>query len=83
MTGLRPTARSVSESTRWADRRSLVERCAGLDAHRDTVVACVGVPGPHGEREAYTKTFGTTTAELLRLGNWLVGWQVTRADLHR
>jgi transposase len=61
--------------------RRVVERCAGLDVHRDTVVACVRVPGPDGEREAHTETFGTTTSELLRLGNWLEGWRVTRAAM--
>src|SRR4029077_14711963 len=55
--------------------------CAGLDVHRDTVVACVRVPGPDGEREAHTETFGTTTAQLLALGDWLVGWGVTRAAM--
>jgi transposase len=59
----------------------LVERCAGLDVHRDTVVACVRVPGPDGEGEAHVETFGTTTAELLRLGDWLAGWRVTRAAM--
>ncbi len=43
----------------------LVERCAGLDVHRDTVVATVRVPaqGPGGRRrEQHTQTFAKTTA---------------------
>jgi transposase len=42
------------------------ERCAGLDVHKDTVVACVRADGEHEVR-----TFPTTTAGLLELGDWL------------
>jgi hypothetical protein len=45
----------------------LVERCAGLDVHKDTVVACVRTPDPEGRRTQETETFGATTAELLAL----------------
>src|SRR5947199_6240856 len=45
----------------------LVERCAGLDVHKDTVVACVRTPGPEGRRTQETETFGATTAALLAL----------------
>lgn len=41
-------------------------RCSGLDVHKKTVVACVMVPG-----RKEVRTFGTMTAELLRLGDWL------------
>lgn len=50
----------------------LIERCAGLDVHKDTVAACVRTPGPEGGRAQETETFGTTTAELLGLRDWLV-----------
>ena len=39
----------------------LVERCAGLDVHKDSVVACVRVPGEDGERRQETRSFRTTT----------------------
>jgi len=45
----------------------LIDRCAGLDVHKDTVVACVRVPGEDGVRGAETTTFSTTTAGLLTL----------------
>jgi transposase len=48
------------------------ERCAGLDVHARTVVACLRTPGPGGKREQIVRTFGTTTAELLALGDWLL-----------
>jgi transposase len=50
----------------------VVARCAGLDVHKDTVVACVRTPGPDGRRGEQVRTFGTTTAELLVLRDWLV-----------
>jgi transposase len=44
--------------------------CAGLDVHKDTVVACVRVlKGKRVEQEV--RTFPTTTRELLRLSDWL------------
>jgi hypothetical protein len=54
----------------------VVARCAGLDVHKDTVVACVRTPGPDGQPTEQVRTFGTTTAELLALRDWLVaeGW---------
>lgn len=42
------------------------ERCAGCDVHKKTVVIHVVVPG-HSE----TRTFGTTTGELLQAVDWL------------
>jgi transposase len=45
----------------------MYERCAGLDVHKKTVVACVVTPaGPE------TRTFGTMTADLLALADWLL-----------
>lgn len=55
----------------------LIERCAGLDVHKDTVAACVRTPGPSGERAQEIHTFGTTTAELLALRDWLAAHGVT------
>jgi transposase len=46
-------------------------RCAGLDIHRDTVVACVRVRIAQGKHEEKRETFGTFTGELKRLAKWL------------
>ena len=52
----------------------VAERCAGLDVHRDTVVATVRVPGKRrGTRRGETRTFTTTIAGLERMAGWLVG----------
>ncbi len=53
-------------------------RCAGLDVHKATVVACVQVPEPQpGARRGETKTFATTTRGLSDLTTWLLTHGVT------
>lgn len=56
---------------------TVIERCAGLDVHKDSVVACVRVPSPDGGREQHSHSFGTTTVELLALRDWLGAQGVT------
>jgi transposase len=56
----------------------VVERCAGLDVHRDNVVATVRVPGDDRRRWAQqTRTFRATLAGLAALGEWLSTFGVT------
>lgn len=52
------------------------EDCAGLDVHKRSVVACV-LAG----REKQTRSFGTTTPELLQLRDWLAGLGVTHVAM--
>jgi len=59
----------------------VVERCAGLDVHKDTVVACVRTPGKGGKREQTTRTFKTMTIDLLALRDWLIAMGVTRVGM--
>jgi transposase len=47
----------------------LYPRCAGLDVHKDTVVACVRCVTEPVHREV--RTFGTTTKDLFALADWL------------
>jgi transposase len=56
---------------------TIVERCAGLDVHKETVVACVRTTNEQGERHQETATFPTTTAGLLTLHDWLERHGVT------
>ena len=58
-----------------------IERCAGLDVHRDTVAASVRVPGSNGKRRQEVRTFGTTAAELLALRDWLEAHGVTHVAM--
>jgi transposase len=59
----------------------LIERCAGLDVHRDTVVATVRRPGPGGVRRSQTRTFTTMSGALEELAEWLVSEKVTLAGM--
>lgn len=57
----------------------LYTRCAGLDVHKDTVVACVRCvidPVAHEVR-----TFGTTTGDLFALADWLTGHGCTHVAM--
>jgi len=47
----------------------LYERCAGLDVHKDTIVACVRCVSEPVHQEV--RSFGATTTELLALADWL------------
>lgn len=50
---------------------AILERCAGLDVHQESVVACV-LSGPLDQKPmCEIRTFGTMTDELLALGEWL------------
>lgn len=45
--------------------------CAGLDVHKKTVVACIRRLGPGSRVHREVRTFGTMTANLLALADWL------------
>lgn len=45
-------------------------RCAGLDVHKQTVVACARIVGDNPPRQE-VRTFATTTSGLLELADWL------------
>src|SRR6478609_717481 len=46
-------------------------RCAGLDVHKESVVASVRLVEAK-EVRCELKTFGTVTSELMRLADWLM-----------
>jgi hypothetical protein len=56
----------------------MYERCAGLDVHKKTVVVCVLTP--EGQE---TRPFGTMTAELLALADWLLAYGCTHVAIER
>lgn len=51
-------------------------RCCGLDVHKKTVVACVLTA-----RGKQTRTFGTTTRELLELADWLAEGRISHVAM--
>jgi transposase len=57
------------------------ERCCGLDVHKETVVACVVVPGAGKQPHKEIRTFNTMTADLLALADWLTAQGVTHVAL--
>lgn len=52
-------------------------RCAGLDVHKKSVVACVRLVDGH-ETKRELRTFGTTSLKLRQLREWLTSHQVTQ-----
>ena len=61
--------------------RVMYERVAGLDVHKKTVVACRMRVTKDKRIEWETKTFGTMTADLLKLHDWLSEWEVQQVAI--
>jgi transposase len=59
----------------------LYERCCGLDLHKKSVTACRLAPGPDGHVRQEVRTFGTMTADLLELRDWLETGGVTHVAM--
>jgi transposase len=55
--------------------------CAGLDVHKKTVVATVIISKERGKPLKATQTFGTMTANLLELLDWLIRYGVTHVAM--
>ena len=59
-----------------------VERCCGLDVHKDTVAACVRIGGGPGQRaQQHVQTFRTTAGDLVVLRDWLAAHAVTHVAM--
>jgi transposase len=52
-------------------------RCAGLDVHKKSVYGCVIGCDADGEKQQEKRSFGTMTADLLSLADWLREHEVT------
>jgi transposase len=59
----------------------VVERAAGLDIAKGSLVACVRVPREGGGYRVVKRKFSTVTAGLLDLAGWLAEHQVTRVGM--
>jgi transposase len=59
----------------------LYPRCAGLDVHKKTVVACCITRDGAGKPQQETRTFATMTRDLLLLLDWLEERQVTHVAM--
>jgi transposase len=61
--------------------RIIFERVAGLDIHKRTVTATRMRVSADSRQEWETKTFGTTTPELLQLHDWLQAWECSHVAM--
>lgn len=59
----------------------LYPRCAGLDVHKDSIVACTRLAQGPPRVEQQVESFGTTTGELERLRAWLSARGVTHVAM--
>lgn len=59
----------------------LYPRCAGLDVHKDTVVACLMITAANGKLRKEVRTFATTTSGLLALADWLKSQEATHVAM--
>jgi transposase len=57
------------------------ERCAGLDIHKQRIVACRLTPDAAGAPTKVVRTFGTMTADLDALAAWLADAAVTHVAM--
>jgi len=57
------------------------ERCAGLDVHKKSVMACLITEAPNGERRKERQTFSTMTSDLVRLRDWLIEQQCSQVAM--
>ena len=55
--------------------------CAGVDVHKKTVVACCIRSGAKGEKQVEIRSFGTMTADLLALLDWLSSLGITHVAM--
>ena len=59
----------------------IVARCAGLDVHKDTVMACVRTPGPDGGRTLDVPPVPHVHRLAAQLRAWLVAEGVTQVAM--
>lgn len=68
----------------WKERvvEVIVDRCAGLDVHKKTVVVAVRSPGSgRRKRDTVVRTFSTFERDLVALREWLVSQGVTQVAM--
>ena len=60
---------------------ALIQCCAGLDVHKDSVEACVRQLQAEGKFKQQTRHWGTTTRGLVAMAEWLGGEGVTHVAM--
>jgi transposase len=70
------------EKKREAGLQALYGRVCGLDVHKKVVVACVRILDPRdGTVQSTLRQFGTMSADLRDLGQWLAEFKVTHVAM--
>ena len=59
----------------------LINRCAGLDVHKKTIVVCVLVVGADGRVSKEIREYRTMTRDILNLADWLAQSEVTHVAM--
>jgi transposase len=57
------------------------ERCAGLDVHKKTVVACALIAEATGKPRKEVRTFSTMTPDIVRMREWLTRLSITHVAM--
>jgi hypothetical protein len=68
----------TGDATQEEEMELMHRRCCGLDVHKGTAVACLRLVAD-GKVTTEVRTFQTTTADLLRLSEWLAANECTLA----
>ena len=64
-----------------AGMQVLYARVCGLDVHKKVVVGCVRILDAQGVVHSTVRRFGTMTADLVELGEWLAQAEVTHVAM--
>src|SRR5678816_3915069 len=58
-----------------------LERCCGLDVHKETIAACLRIGSRSGRAAQHIQTFRTTAGDLVVLRDWLAAHGVTHVAM--
>jgi transposase len=61
--------------------QTVFDRVAGLDVHKETVVCTLRLANANGRVQEYTQTFGTMTADLQKMSDWMAEHQITHVAM--
>jgi transposase len=59
----------------------LLENCAGMDVHQETIVVCTLNTDPQGNVHSEVRTFGTLTKHLFEMLQWLESKSITHVAM--
>jgi transposase len=61
--------------------RAIYARVAGLDVHKKIIVACIQIMLTDGSWQVEKRNFGTMTADLLMLSDWLLSHEISHVAM--